>query len=105
MTRCTFPLRAEGPESARGSRLTWPADILLYGWHGDRHYCIDLVGVSPVRGGWHDAVSALASVEQAKRDKHTETCASHRLDFQPFGFSVLSSFGPGAQELLARICR
>ena len=97
--------RDEGPESGRGSRLTRPADILLYGWRGDHHCCVDLVGVSPARGGWRDAASALATVEQAKREKHTQTCASHRFDFLPFGFSVFGPFGPAAKELLDRVCR
>ena len=91
--------------SGRGSGLTRPADILLYCWRDDRHCCVDLVGVSPARGSWRDAASALAIVEQAKRDKHTQTCISHRFDFEPFGFSVFGSFGPAALELLARICR
>ena len=95
----------EGPESGRGPGLTRPADILLYGWRGDRHCCVDLVGVSPPHGGYRNAVYALAVVEQAKRDKHTETCASHRFDFMPFGFSVFGSFGLAAQELLDRIYR
>ena len=33
------------------------------------------------------------------------TCASHRCDFVPLGFSVFGSFGPAALELLVRICR
>ena len=86
------PSRDEGPESGRGSGLTRLADILLYGWRGDRHCCVDLVGVSPARGGWRDAASALASVEQAKRDKHTQTCPCHCFDFVPFGFSVFAPF-------------
>ena len=59
----------------------------------------------PARGGWRDAVSVLSVVEQAKRDKHTDTCASHRFDFVPFSFSVFGSFGPATHELLDRICR
>ena len=59
--------RDEGPEFGHGSGLTRPADILLYGWRGDHHYCVDLIGVSPARGDWWDAASALTSVEQSKR--------------------------------------
>ena len=79
--------------------------FLLYGWRDDHHCCVDLVGVSPARGGRRDAASAVARVEQAKRDKHAQTCLSHRLDFVPFGFSVLGSFSLAAQELLDRICQ
>ena len=83
--------------------LTRLADILLYCWRDDRHCCVDFVGVSPARGSWRDAASAIDIVEQAKRDKHTETCASHRFDFEPFGFSVFGSLGNAALELLARV--
>ena len=97
--------RDEGPESGRGSGLTRPANILLYSWRGDQHCSVDFVGVSPARGGWRDAPSAFANVEQAKRDKHAQMCANHGFDFLPFGFSVFGSFSPAAQELLNRICR
>ena len=49
--------------------------------------------------------SAFAIVEEAKREKHEHTCASHSFDFQPFGFSVLGSFGLDSKELLHRVCQ
>ena len=97
--------RDDAPFSGRGSGLTKPADILLYAWRGDRHCCVDLVGVSPARMGWRDATSALFSVEQGKSDKHARSCISHGFDFSPFGFSTFGSFGPAAEELLDRVCR
>ena len=97
--------RDASSQSGRGSGLTRPADILLYSWRGDSHCCVDLVGVSPARGGWRDAASALLSVEQGKRDKHAHICRSHGFDFIPFGFSSLGSFGPAAEALLSRICQ
>ena len=75
----------EGSESGRGSGLTRPADILLY-----HHCCVDLVSVSLAWGGWMDSASAVDIVEQAKRDKHTQTCACHRFDFLPFNFQRLA---------------
>ena len=84
----------EGPEFGRGSGLTRHANILLCGWRGDQHCCVDLVGDSPARGGCRDAPSAFATVVHAKRDEHAQTCASHRFDFS--GFSVLGSFAPTA---------
>ena len=56
--------------SDRGSGLTEPAYLLLYTWRGDRHCCVDRVGVSPVRMGWRDATFALFLLEQGKSDKH-----------------------------------
>ena len=97
--------RNDGPESNGGSRLTRPAAILLYGWRGDQHCCVDLVGVSTARGGWRDAASAIAILEQAKWDKHKQMCASQRFDFVFFGFSAFRSLSPTAPELLRRICR
>ena len=64
-----------------------------------------LLGSLQPGGCWRDATSALATIKQAKRDKHTQTCASNRY-FLPFGFSVFDWFTPAAQELLDRIyCR
>ena len=94
--------RDASSQSGRGSRQTRPADILLYSWRGDSHWCVDLVGVSPARGGWRDAASALPSVERGKWDKHTHICKSHGFDFIPFGFS---SLGPAVEELVSRICQ
>ena len=96
--------RDDSPESSRGSGLSRLAHI-LYSWRGDSHCCVDLVSVSPARGGWRDAASALASAEQGKRDKHARTCRSQSFDFIPFGFSSLGSFGPEAEELLSRMCQ
>ena len=43
------------------------------------------------RGCWKDATSALAIVEQAKRDKHLQMNSTHRFDFPPI--CLLFSFG------------
>ena len=52
---------------------------------------MDLLSVSSARGGWRDVASALAFVEQGKRDKHARTYKSHSFDFILFGFSSLGS--------------
>ena len=78
---------------------TKPAHILLYSWRSDSHCCVDLVSVSLAQSGWRDADSALPSVEQGKRDKHSATCRSHGFDFIPFDFSAFGSLGPAADEL------
>ena len=79
--------------------------IPLNAWRDDLHCYVDLIGVSPARGGLRDVFSALATVEQAMQDKHTKKCNSHRFDFLPVSFSVLNSFGPALQELLDLVCR
>ena len=95
----------DAPASVRGSGLSRPAKILLFSWRGDRHCCVDLVGVSPARSNWQQAAEALRLVQEAKCAKHAETCLAHGFDFAPFSFSVLGSFGPTAQEVLTRVCQ
>ena len=69
-------------------------------WRGDHHCCVDQVGISYAHNGWRDASSVLSVVEQGKRDKHADVCRSHGCEFSPFGFLVLSTFGPAARDLL-----
>ena len=95
--------RDDAPVSGRGSGLTRPANILLFSWRGDRHCCVNLVGVSPARSSWRQAAQALRLVEEAKGAKHAETCLTHGFDFAPFSFSVLRSLGPAAEEILTRV--
>ena len=56
----------DAPASVRGSGLSRPAKILLFSWRGDRHCCVDLVGVSPARSNWQQAAEALRLVQEAK---------------------------------------
>ena len=56
--------------SGRASGLTERAYLLLYTSRGDRHFCVDRVGVSPARMGWRDATFAFFLLEQGKSDKH-----------------------------------
>ena len=81
------------------SWLNKPADILLYAWRGDRHYCVDLVSMSPSRMGWQDATFRLFSEEHGKSEKHARSCISHGFDFSPFGFLT------AAKEMLDCVCR
>ena len=63
------------------------ADILLRGFRGAHHYCVDLINASIARGGWRDVVFAFSIIELGKRDKHERTCHSR-------GFSSQGSFDP-----------
>ena len=57
--------REHAPASGRGSGLTRLSYILLFSWRGDRHCCVDLVGVSPARSKLRQAVQALRLVQKA----------------------------------------
>ena len=80
--------RNERLDSGRKLGLNRHADILLYGSRGGHYCCVDLADVSPYWGSWQDAAFALAIVQRAKREKHTQTCACHSFD-HPFGQDAL----------------
>lgn len=77
-----------------------PADVLLYHWDGDTHYCLDLVGTSPACARWSLALERVEQVETAKVRRHSALCAEHGYGFVPFAFSAVGSFGPAAQRFL-----
>ena len=92
--------RDDAPIFGHGSGLTRPADIVLFSWRDDQHYCFDLVRVSPAYYSCRQAVKALRLVQEARCVKRAETCLSHGFDFAPFSFSVLGSFAPTSEEIL-----
>ena len=74
-----YVFRNEGLESSRGSGFT-----RLVRLRSDHHCCVDVDSVSLACGGLRDLTFALATVEHAMRDKHTETYSIHRFNFMPF---------------------
>ena len=90
----------EGPEFGRRFALTRLAVILLLAlWSS----LLCIPGRHLLEGDLRYVASALANVEQVKRDKHMWTCISHHFDFMAFDFCVLGSFGLSSQELLDRV--
>nr|KAJ0213783.1 hypothetical protein LSAT_V11C400188880 [Lactuca sativa] len=68
-----------------------PTDILVFGWIGGKHACVDLTGVSPIVGlgsrgftAGHTALKAAA----CKVVKHKNACIEKQHVFVPFAFAT-----------------
>ncbi|KAJ0885045.1 hypothetical protein HanPSC8_Chr10g0440881 [Helianthus annuus] len=85
-----------------------PADLLVFGWAGGKHACVDLTGVSPLVGLRENGfVAGLAArkAESKKVDKHAKACAENQHVFIPFAFDTFGSLAPEAINFLTRVQR
>ncbi|KAM0063138.1 putative exostosin [Helianthus debilis subsp. tardiflorus] len=76
-----------------------PADILVFGWVGGKHACVDLTGVSPLVGLGSSAFTvgqAALKAASGKVIKHEKACLDNQHVFIPFAFDT---FGFLAQRL------
>ncbi|KAJ0714665.1 putative exostosin [Helianthus annuus] len=83
-----------------------PADLLVFGWAGGKHACVDLTGVSPLAGlreSGFVAGQAIRKAESKKVDKHAKACADNQHAFVPFAFDTFGSLAPEAIRLLTRV--
>ncbi|GJS40176.1 putative reverse transcriptase domain-containing protein [Tanacetum coccineum] len=85
-----------------------PADVLVFGWVGGKHACVDLTGVSPLVGlnskGFTSGQAALKAAS-CKVTKHDKACNENQHVFIPFAFDTFGFFAPEAVELLRRVQR
>ncbi|PWA80994.1 hypothetical protein CTI12_AA190310 [Artemisia annua] len=85
-----------------------PADILIFGWVGGKHACVDLTGVSPLVGlssrGFTAGHAALKAAS-CKVTKHEKACIENQHVFIPFAFDTFGFLAPEAVELLNRVQR
>jgi len=91
---------AEGRSSLR------PADVLVFGWAGGKHACVDLTGVSPLvdfRDNGFVAGQAVLKAETKKVDKHAKACTENQHLFVPFAFDTFGSLAPEAVRFLDRV--
>ena len=83
-----------------------PADILVFGWEGGKHACVDLTGVSPLVGlkdtGFVAGLAALKA-ESNKVAKHEKACLENQHVFVPFAFDTFGVLAPEAVRLLNRV--
>ncbi|GJR75211.1 hypothetical protein Tco_0087576 [Tanacetum coccineum] len=85
-----------------------PADILVFGWAGGKHACVDLTGVSPLvglRDNGFVAGQAALKAESNKVAKHEKTCLENQHVFIPFAFDTFGFLAPEAEEFLNRVQR
>ncbi|GKE92638.1 hypothetical protein Tco_1573733 [Tanacetum coccineum] len=95
-------------DSSDGRSTLGPADVLVFGWVGGKHVCVDLTGVSPFVGlssrgftaGQPDLKAASCKVT-----KHEKSCIENQHVFIPFAFDTFGFLAPEAVELLSRVQR
>ena len=83
-----------------------PADIMVYGWVGGKHACVDLTGVSPRVGlavGPFTVGQASLKVASSKVAKHEKTCSDNQHAFIPFVFDTFGFLAPEVVDLLHRV--
>ncbi|GJV93107.1 hypothetical protein Tco_1540920 [Tanacetum coccineum] len=93
-----------GPSDGRS--ILRRADVLVFGWVGGKHACVDLTGVSPHVGlssrGFTVGQTAL-KVASCKVTKHEKACIENQHVFIPFAFDTFGFLAPEAVELLTRV--
>ncbi|KAJ0763899.1 putative exostosin [Helianthus annuus] len=108
-----FLLRKEAPVSfltdpLEGRSTLRPADILVFGWVGGKHACVDLTGVSPLVGLGSCAFTvgqAALKAASGKVIKHEKACLDNQHVFIPFAFDTFGFLTPEAVDLLSRVQR
>nr|GEU48387.1 putative reverse transcriptase domain-containing protein [Tanacetum cinerariifolium]GEU48392.1 putative reverse transcriptase domain-containing protein [Tanacetum cinerariifolium] len=85
-----------------------PVDVLVFGWVGGKHACVDLTGVSPLVGlssrGFTTGQAALKAAS-GKVTKHEKACIENQHVFIPFMFDTFGFLALEAVELLIRVQR
>ncbi|KAK2400699.1 hypothetical protein QL285_050372 [Trifolium repens] len=93
-------------DSQEGRSTLHLADVMVYGWVGGKHACVDLTGVSPLVGlGVGDFIMGRAALKAAssKMAKHEKACTDNQHIFIPFAFDTFGCLAPEAVNLLKRV--
>lgn len=86
-----------------GRSMLKPTDVLILGWIGWKHACVDLTKVSPLIGMGDDVFTVgHTALEDAsyKVSKQEKTCMTIQHMFIHFMFENFGFFAPDAVELL-----
>ncbi|GJW95379.1 ribonuclease H-like domain-containing protein [Tanacetum coccineum] len=113
LKRTGISSRKEAPvnfltDPLEGRSTLRPADILVFGWAGGKHACVDLTGVSPLvglRDNGFVAGQAALKAESSKVAKHEKACLENQHVFIPFAFDTFGFLAPEAEEFLNRVQR
>ncbi|GKA54963.1 putative reverse transcriptase domain-containing protein, partial [Tanacetum coccineum] len=83
-----------------------PADVLVFGWVGGKHACVDLTGGFPLVGlssrGFTAGQAALKAASGTVT-KHKKACIENQHVFILFAFDTFGFLAPEAVELLSRV--
>ncbi|MCI28228.1 auxilin-like protein, partial [Trifolium medium] len=85
-----------------------PADVLVYGWIGRKHACVDLIGVSPLVGlmtGDFIVGQATLKAASSKIAKHEKSYSDNQHAFIPFSFDTFGFLAPDAVDILKIVQR
>jgi len=83
-------------------------DVMVCGWVGRKHVCVDLIGVSPLLGlgvGDFTVWQATLKVASSKVAKHENACSDNQHGFIPFAFDTFDFLGLEVVDLLHRVQR
>nr|GEV86612.1 putative exostosin-like protein [Tanacetum cinerariifolium] len=104
-----FPPRwGNDPDPLEGRSTLRPADILVFGWAGGKHACVDLTGVSPLVGFRENgfvAGQAALKAESSKVAKHEKACLENQHVIIPFAFDTFGFLAPETEKFLNRVQR
>ncbi|GJY85591.1 hypothetical protein Tco_0855163 [Tanacetum coccineum] len=85
-----------------------PTDVLVFGWVGGKHACVDLTGVSPLVGlssrGFTMGQATLKAAS-CKLTKHEKACIENQHVFIHFAFDTFGFLAPEVLELLNKVQR
>ncbi|GJW02417.1 hypothetical protein Tco_1561273, partial [Tanacetum coccineum] len=113
LKRAGISSRKEAPvnfltDPLEGRSTLRPADILVFGWAGGKHACVDLTGVSPLvglRDNGFVAGQAALKAESSKVAKHEKACLENQQVFIPYAFDTFGFLAPKAEEFWTRVQR
>nr|GEU60664.1 hypothetical protein [Tanacetum cinerariifolium] len=81
-------------DSSDGRSTLRPANVLVFGWVGGKHACVELTGVSPIvrlsSRGFTVGQAALKAAS-CKVTKHEKACIENQHVFIPFAFDTFGS--------------
>ncbi|MFS7972396.1 putative exostosin [Helianthus anomalus] len=95
-------------DPSEGRSTLRPADVLVFGWEGGKHACVDLTGVSPLAGFRENgfvAGQAVLKAESKKVEKHAKACEDNQHAFVPLAFDTFGSLAPEVVRFLSRVQR
>ncbi|MFS7935950.1 hypothetical protein Hanom_Chr05g00409631 [Helianthus anomalus] len=85
-----------------------PSDVLVFGWAGEKHTCVNHTGVSSVVGPRDNrfvAGQAMLMAELGKVAKREQSCAENQNAFILFSFNTFESLATEVVGIMKRVQR
>ncbi|MFS7982277.1 hypothetical protein Hanom_Chr10g00960921 [Helianthus anomalus] len=107
-TQESYAITSIYTDPLEGRSTLRPAVILVFGWVGGKHACVDLTGVSPLVGLGSSAFTVgqvALKASSGKVIKHEKACLDNQHVLIPFAFDTFGFLAPEAVDLLSRVQR